>query len=211
MSSSAPLADTGELTWREQKKLRTRQALHEAARRLVLADGLAAVTVEDICAEAGVSPRTFFNYFPSKAASALGLPDLVITDEQREAFLGSGANIVADLCVLVGAVFSVATGERLSDKAAMRELVQQRPELKPELFSRLAVIRRGFFEIAAERTDPERARHAATLVLAALSEAMDGDGDGGTDLGDRLRASVRGMCAVAAEPATPALPAQLAG
>ena len=51
---------------RERKKQETRATLRDAAVRLYLARGPAAVTVHDICEAAGVSPRTFFNYFESK-------------------------------------------------------------------------------------------------------------------------------------------------
>jgi AcrR family transcriptional regulator len=51
---------------REEKKRRTRGQLRDAAIRLAVAHGPGAVTVQDICREVGVSPRTFFNYFDSK-------------------------------------------------------------------------------------------------------------------------------------------------
>ena len=52
---------------RERKKQDTRIALSWATIRLAVERGLDNVRVEDIAAAAGVSPRTFNNYFSSKA------------------------------------------------------------------------------------------------------------------------------------------------
>jgi AcrR family transcriptional regulator len=51
---------------RERKKAATREALHEAALRLAFEHGPEKVTVEAIADEAGVSRRTFSNYFANK-------------------------------------------------------------------------------------------------------------------------------------------------
>ncbi|MGW7679604.1 TetR/AcrR family transcriptional regulator [Kribbella sp. NPDC054772] len=52
---------------RERKKQETRIALSWAAVRLTVERGYGNVRIEDIAAEAGVSLRTFRNYFDSKA------------------------------------------------------------------------------------------------------------------------------------------------
>lgn len=59
---------------RERNKARTRQALIDAARALAGERGLDSVTADEIADRAGVSRRTFFNYFPSiEAVVAEGL------------------------------------------------------------------------------------------------------------------------------------------
>ena len=72
----------GELGLRERKKRDTQARLHTAAIHLATEHGPAHVTVEQIAAAAGVSPRTFFNYYPTKDAAISGatpdLPDALV-------------------------------------------------------------------------------------------------------------------------------------
>jgi len=51
---------------RERKKRAAHEALGTAALRLIIEHGFENVTVEQIAAEAGMSERTFFNYFATK-------------------------------------------------------------------------------------------------------------------------------------------------
>src|SRR5215468_3996116 len=69
--STYPLTDPP-VSLRERKKLATRRQLRRVALDLAAERGLANVTVEDIAEAADVSPRTFFNYFPSKEAALFG-------------------------------------------------------------------------------------------------------------------------------------------
>ena len=62
---------TAEPGLRERKKAATRQALHEAAVRLAIAHGPDRITVEAVADEAGVSRRTFSNYFANKEEALL--------------------------------------------------------------------------------------------------------------------------------------------
>src|ERR1700691_3747008 len=77
----------------ERRRRRTQRALQNAAIALVGGRGLAEVTADDIAAAAGVSRRTFFNHFPTKAA-ALFDPDPA--DAERLARLLAAASGSAD-------------------------------------------------------------------------------------------------------------------
>ena len=64
-------AEPGSL--RERKKLATRAALAQAAWRLTIERGYAHTRIEDIAAAAGVSARTFSNYFSGKDEALLSV------------------------------------------------------------------------------------------------------------------------------------------
>lgn len=64
------MSDTGTVpSRREQNKQATRHAISAAALSALRTKGVGNFTVEDIAEEAGVSRRTFFNYFPSLEAA----------------------------------------------------------------------------------------------------------------------------------------------
>lgn len=73
-----------EQSLRERRREQTWTAIHEAALKRVREYGMRGTTVEEIAQEAGVSPRTFFNYFPSKEDAVLGLREPVVSEEILE-------------------------------------------------------------------------------------------------------------------------------
>ena len=71
-----PMDDATDCTgWRQRKKLATREAISAAALSLAVERGFDNLRVSDIAARAGVSPRTYNNYFSSReeAVCALGV------------------------------------------------------------------------------------------------------------------------------------------
>ena len=74
---------------RERKKRATRAALAEAAVRLAAEHGADQVTVEAISAAAGVSVRTFFNYFDSRDDAFVVVVDADASERVRQAFLAA--------------------------------------------------------------------------------------------------------------------------
>jgi AcrR family transcriptional regulator len=140
---------------RERKKLATRRLLRRVALMLVAERGLASVTVEDIAEAADVSPRTFFNYFPSKEAVLFG------GDQDREAELRDRVITWAPGRPALEALRAVLTADAESMARELSELGGD----PAEWLRRMKVA----------RTDPHvRAAHAAqmSLVERAIAEGL---------------------------------------
>jgi AcrR family transcriptional regulator len=82
-----------ELGLRERKRLATRRAIQLAALELATERGFDRVTIDEISHVANISPRTFFNYFPSKESAIIGevpeLPDAEIVEN----FINAGKDV----------------------------------------------------------------------------------------------------------------------
>ena len=59
---------------RERKVRMSRRRMEKAAVDLAYENGIRSVTVDQVCAAAGVSRSTFFNYFPSLEYAIFGAP-----------------------------------------------------------------------------------------------------------------------------------------
>ncbi|MEV7607018.1 TetR/AcrR family transcriptional regulator [Paenarthrobacter sp. NPDC089322] len=71
---------------RERKRAATRQAITAVARSLTADRGLNGYTVEEVCQEAGISRRTFFNYFHSKEDAVIGAFSDQLPQDALDAF-----------------------------------------------------------------------------------------------------------------------------
>ncbi|GJF33507.1 TetR family transcriptional regulator [Kitasatospora sp. NE20-6] len=158
---------------RERKKQATRQALSWAAIRLTVERGLDNVLVEDIAAEAGVSARTFNNYFSSKA-EAIAARHL---DRSRRVADALRERPAAEPLwpALLAAVLAEAGGEAVPDPqwAAGVRLMVTDPALQGEMLKAGAEAARELAVAVAERTgaDAERDLHPQ-LVAAAVGAAV---------------------------------------
>jgi len=75
----------GALSRRDQNKAATRKALIDAAMEQTLEKGFSHVTVDAVVDQAGVSRRTFFNYFPS-LEDCIATPVMTTLHEVMDAF-----------------------------------------------------------------------------------------------------------------------------
>ena len=149
---------------RERKKMVRREALHEAALRLVELHGLDGTTVEQICEEVGVSPRTFFNYFPSKTAAALNLPEQVISPKAAARFRSATGELMPAICDLLAD--SMAAGV---ERQRLKKLVADQPQLVAAFTQWMGMLKAEFHELIEERAgSPEIADAAMLLALSSL-------------------------------------------
>jgi len=152
---------------RERKKVATRQALSSAALRLALERGLDKVFIEDIAAEANVSPRTFNNYFSSKyeAICSTGLD----RSEQFGAALRSRPAseplwVAITKAILEHYESNAAAPERESVTALW--LVMNAPAIQGEYLKVNAAMQRVLAEAIAERAGIDIERDMSPEILA---------------------------------------------
>ena len=121
-----------ETSLRERRRERTWVNIHETALRLARQHGMRGSTVEDIAAEAGISPRTFFNYFGTKEDAVLGLRAPAITDELLASDRAhENDNLIVRITHLL--LYIVRHSFNFADHAKFRERIDEFPEFRHRL------------------------------------------------------------------------------
>ena len=175
MSQQHPVPDpdpgpTAELGLREQKKRRTRMAMHRAALELVVEKGLSGVTVQMIAERAGVSTRTFFNHWATKESAILG----VVGDEGARAIASLREKL--DLMDARDALHAVMREgiANIPVEPEMRELkkhvMAEEPSLQLISSGNLHAMQNELVDVLEGALDGEYARdHAVILVQVAFA------------------------------------------
>jgi AcrR family transcriptional regulator len=150
---------------RERKKDATRKALREAALRLALEHGPDNVRVDDIAEAAGVSPRTYNNYFSSREQAIVAAVTADREARVAAAVAASPAGVPLSAAVTDAVVAQYASPGG-QDRDVLR-LVVARPALLD-----------AFLAAAADVADPlagrlgEHAGDAAEVLAASVAAAV---------------------------------------
>jgi AcrR family transcriptional regulator len=165
--ADAACAPAPDLDLRARKKRATRDALARAAMLAALEHGLQYVRVEDIAARAGVSARTFNNYFASKEQAIVALPTeqtLRTVDLLRERPADEPLDV--SLPHILIAPIAEYMDAPLA-KAAVRMIVTE-PALRGEFLRTIAVRDEMLSEVIAERTGTDPRADLFPSLLAAI-------------------------------------------
>jgi AcrR family transcriptional regulator len=153
---------------REQKKLATRQALAWAALRLAVERGLENVHVEDIAAAAGVSPRTYNNYFASKQEAICS----ITVDRAEligEALLARPADEpLADALLAAMLAYYQPQGDLDREWVEATQLVMRSPALRGEALKAIAATEQRLAGAIARRCGLDAERDLYPKVVAAV-------------------------------------------
>ena len=164
---------------RERKKAETRRALSDAALHLAFERGLDNVTRDDIAERAGVSLRTFNNYFAGKY-DALAYRQLERMRLSINAFRDRPAGeplwtaiteTVLEPLVAEGAEGKAPTAAQLAEVRKLSTAVELRTALYKELSTE-------WVEAIAERTGTDPARDMYPRLVAGVIRAV---GEAATD------------------------------
>jgi AcrR family transcriptional regulator len=187
---------------RERKKRETRRRLQVATLRLAAEHGLAGVTAEQIAEAADVSPRTFFNYFPSKEAALAG-EDPERDDRLRTALVARPAE-EPPLAALRAILLDLAAElvDRREEWQARLRVVRRDPQLLAAGFASWNRLEQSLASGVAERTGLDAERHlypsllVASMVGAVRTAALHwGADDGGSRLPDLVTEAIDALAA----------------
>jgi AcrR family transcriptional regulator len=182
---------------RERKRRATSRTIQFTVLELAAERGLEQVTVDEISRIAHISPRTFFNYFPSKEAAMVGENPLRVQPEVLEAFVEAGPDedMVDGLLAVMQKMALLGTGDR-----ELHQLRRQVLRNYPELFVIKVAGMRSFEAVLTDAVDRrlgaerdhaeatemsdsrrERARLTAMVAIATMRHAFalwaEGDDD----------------------------------
>lgn len=166
---------------RERKKAATRAALSWAAIRLTVERGFDSVLVEDIAQAVGVSPRTFNNYFSSKA-EAIAARHLDRSRRVADALRARPADEPLWTAIIAAALAQFEPGPEVEQSppgghaewVSGLKVMLAEPALQGEMLRAGAIAEAELAAAVAERTGTDLERDLyPNLVAAAVGAAVN--------------------------------------
>jgi AcrR family transcriptional regulator len=168
-----------EVGLRERRRRQTSADIRGAAVRLVRERGFDKVTIDAICAEAGISVRTFFNYFPNKESAIVYGPS-DIPPELVEEFVAAGPgsySVVLDELIKLAAHHLRDMPPDRDQAETMLELAKTTPAMLAAFLADLERFQNHLIDIVARRqgmkADEEIPAVISALALTAIRSGIE--------------------------------------
>jgi AcrR family transcriptional regulator len=156
---------------RQSRKLQTRLRIEETALQLFAQNGFEATTVEQIATACGISPRTFFRYFPTKE-------EVIFSDVGAELELLCGYiqgrpnhegpyTKMREACILLAKDYE----EKREKVVARSRLVRMNPRLSAHAGQLSVMWNDEVAEVLGGR-HPHQTDHASRLIASIGSAAL---------------------------------------
>lgn len=156
-------------TLRDRRRMQTARDIQRAALALALRHGYDHVTTEMIADQAGISQRTFFNYYLNKNAAIVGSPPC-FDDDTVAWFRASSGPLLADLLQALRRHLHDADLDRSTSQMIDR-LLDTAPDLVPIFYGSLRRLRDQIADLAVIRLGAA-ARYDAQLLAEAIAHAL---------------------------------------
>jgi AcrR family transcriptional regulator len=154
---------------RERKKQATRKALRDAALRLALEHGPDNVHVDDIAEAAGVSPRTYNNYFSSRE-QAIAAAVTAEREARVAAAVAARPATVRLADAVIEAIVEQYTGPGSHDPRALL-LITTSSALRDAFLDTAAGIEHPLTTVITERIG-DTGQHTARVLAASVAAAV---------------------------------------
>lgn len=189
------------MTLRERRRRQTARDIQMAALNLSLRDGYDHITTEAIATEAGISTRTFFNYYPNKQAAVLGRA-VALSDVAPDWFGLSGTGLTSDIVRLLCDALRGDPPDREMLRTILR-VIDAHPALADMFRKRLddmALVLSGLLQQRLGASRDTEARLLADLSVHTLAQAVScwaiDDKMQMDDLGPLMTATLRSVGAL---------------
>ena len=164
---------------RARRRRETARDIHLAALRLARDHGFDAVTVEQISGEAGIAPRTFFNYFPTKEAAVVHGP-FDLAEPDVETFSTGPAVPYPQLMAELVDLLATNLADDLPSRGELHDVLavsQGHPGVLAAMLGQLEGFQRRIAALVADRlkrpADDEVAGLIAAIALTILRTGVD--------------------------------------
>ena len=154
------------------RRYQTAKNIQSAAITLATKDGLNNITTEAIASAAGVSARTFFNYYPYKEAALMGPPP-DYPENAVEAFINGNNSLLDDLRDLITAHLTRFLHEK-ELLAQLLKLSEQDPKLMALRNNAILARRSKMAELLQHRmpdADPRMIHILSAAIIGATNNA----------------------------------------